>query len=143
MRRWIHNLAFSLVTAVIGVVILVSPFGIPIEREFGLNWLFSIRGPVAPPPKVAVVGINSQTGSDMAMSRLPRNWPRSLHAVLTERADGTYLVSVRAPLDNKQGADELCRKFPTGGGRAAAAGINALPREQLQAFIDAFVVTYA
>ena len=63
--------------------------------------------------------------------------PARAHAVLTERPDGTYLVSVRAPLENKQGADELCRQFPTGGGRAAAAGINALPGDQLHAFIDA------
>jgi hypothetical protein len=69
--------------------------------------------------------------------------PARAHAVLTERADGTYLVSVRAPLDDKKGADELCRKFPTGGGRAAAAGINALPGDQLDAFIDAFSAAYA
>jgi single-stranded DNA-specific DHH superfamily exonuclease len=64
------------------------------------------------------------------------------HAVLTERADGTYLVSVRAPLDDKRGADLLCRQFPTGGGRAAAAGINALPGDQLDRFIDAFSAAY-
>jgi hypothetical protein len=68
--------------------------------------------------------------------------PGRAHAVLTERADGTYLVSVRAPLDDKQGADELCRQFPTGGGRAAAAGINALPGDQLDAFIDALTASY-
>jgi len=68
--------------------------------------------------------------------------PGRAHAVLTERADGTHLVSVRAPLDDKRGADELCRKFPTGGGRAAAAGINALPPDQLDAFIDAFLSAY-
>jgi len=68
--------------------------------------------------------------------------PGRAHAVLTERADGTYLVSVRAPLENKRGADELCRKFPTGGGRAAAAGINALPPDQLDGFIDAFSAAY-
>jgi len=68
--------------------------------------------------------------------------PARAHAVLTERADGTYLVSVRAPLDDKQGADLLCRQFPTGGGRAAAAGINALPGDQLDRFIDAFSAAY-
>lgn len=68
--------------------------------------------------------------------------PGRAHAVLTERADGTYLVSVRAPLENKTGADALCRRFPTGGGRAAAAGINALPGDQFDAFIDAFSVAY-
>ena len=68
--------------------------------------------------------------------------PTRAHAVLTERADGSYLVSVRAPLENKQGADVLCRQFPTGGGRAAAAGINALPSDQLDAFLDALTRAY-
>jgi hypothetical protein len=69
--------------------------------------------------------------------------PSRAHAVLTERPDGTYLVSVRAPLENKQGADELCRQFPTGGGRGAAAGINALPGDQLDAFVDALASSYS
>ena len=62
--------------------------------------------------------------------------PHRAHAVLTERPDGTYLVSVRAPLNNKTAADELCMEFPTGGGRKAAAGINALPANLLGQFLD-------
>ena len=69
-------------------------------------------------------------------------FPARAHAVLTEKATGTYLVSVRAPLDNKKGAADLCRQFPTGGGREAAAGINDLPGDQLDAFIDAFKSQY-
>ena len=69
--------------------------------------------------------------------------PSRAHAVLTAKAEGTYLVSVRAPLDNKTGADELCREFPTGGGRKAAAGINDLPGESLRDFIDRFAAFYA
>jgi len=64
------------------------------------------------------------------------------HALIVDNGDGTLLISVRAPLINKQGAASLCRKFPTGGGREAAAGINALPQEQLDAFIDAFRQTW-
>lgn len=69
--------------------------------------------------------------------------PDRAHAVLTEKADGTYLVSVRAPLNNKTGADEICRQFPTGGGRKAAAGINNLPADSLQLFIDTIDKFYA
>jgi hypothetical protein len=58
--------------------------------------------------------------------------------MLTENRDGSLLVSVRAPLLNRNGSDTLCRQFPSGGGRAAAAGINALPEAQLDAFIQAF-----
>jgi hypothetical protein len=65
------------------------------------------------------------------------------HAVLTEKPNGNYLVSVRAPLHDKQGAAELCMQFPTGGGRAAAAGINDLPRDSLETFIAAFDRAYA
>ena len=36
------------------------------------------------------------------------------------------------------GADSFCRQFPTGGGRRAAAGINHLPADQLEAFAASF-----
>jgi hypothetical protein len=69
--------------------------------------------------------------------------PARAHAVLTAKANGCYLVSVRAPLENKTGADELCMKFPTGGGRKAAAGVNDLPADMLKEFIDTFAAFYA
>ena len=61
--------------------------------------------------------------------------PNRAHAVLTDLPEG-YLVSVRAPLVNRAGADTVCRQFATGGGRAAAAGINLLPADSLDRFID-------
>ncbi|HEY7776761.1 MAG TPA: DHH family phosphoesterase, partial [Kineobactrum sp.] len=76
-------------------------------------------------------------GNDLANAE-----PARAHAVVTGKTDGNYLVSVRAPLANKTGADVLCREFPSGGGRAAAAGINDLPADQLQAFIDRFAAFY-
>ncbi|WOJ94860.1 DHH family phosphoesterase [Congregibacter variabilis] len=68
--------------------------------------------------------------------------PARAHAVLTRKSHGGYLVSVRAPLEDKRDADTLCRQFETGGGRAAAAGINELPSDQLSTFIDAFSAIY-
>lgn len=68
--------------------------------------------------------------------------PDRAHAVLTDRPDGTYLVSVRAPLNNKIMADQLCMEFPTGGGRKAAAGINALPANMLDTFLERLDATY-
>jgi len=63
--------------------------------------------------------------------------PDKACAIVTQQADGGYLVSIRAPLNNRTGADELARQFPTGGGRKAAAGINALPGNQLDEFLTA------
>lgn len=63
--------------------------------------------------------------------------PDKACGIVTKNADGSYLVSIRAPLSNRTGADELARQFPTGGGRKAAAGINALPGNQLNEFLNA------
>lgn len=76
--------------------------------------------------------------NDLANGRKDR-----AHAVLTNKDNGNFLVSVRAPLNNKTGADELCRQFATGGGRQAAAGINDLPANELDRFVDAFVDFYS
>lgn len=45
--------------------------------------------------------------------------------------DGHHRVSVRAPDNCKEGSDELCRQFSSGGGRKASAGINALAESSL------------
>jgi hypothetical protein len=44
---------------------------------------------------------------------------------------------------NPQGADELCARFESGGGRKGAAGINELPLSKLAVFVDAFRAAYA
>lgn len=62
--------------------------------------------------------------------------PDRAHAVLTDNGNDGFLVSVRAPLNNKQGAVDICKQFATGGGRAAAAGINHLPKEEVDAFVN-------
>jgi hypothetical protein len=64
------------------------------------------------------------------------------HAVLSENNDNTLRISVRAPLENRRDADTLCKLFPTGGGRAAAGGINSLPAEQLDNFLEKFLSFY-
>ena len=73
---------------------------------------------------------------------LARMYPDRAHALVTRMENGNYRVSVRAPLSNKTGADELCMAFPTGGGRKAAAGINDLPHDMLDNFITAFKCKY-
>jgi len=75
-------------------------------------------------------------------NELARGAPDRAHALMTALPDGDYRISVRAPLNNKTGADELCMQFPSGGGRKAAAGINALPAAMADDFIAAFAQQY-
>ena len=77
-----------------------------------------------------IVGV---MGNDLARQHRQR-----AHALLVDMGDGHYRVSVRSPYDRKDGADELCRRFSGGGGRKAAAGINALAQAELSRFIDLF-----
>lgn len=70
---------------------------------------------------------------------LARERPDMAHGLIIPNSDGTLRISVRAPLSHRTGADVLCRQFPTGGGRAAAAGINFLPPEQAKMFLQAFM----
>ena len=71
-----------------------------------------------------------------------REQQHSAHAIITENSNKTLRISVRAPLADRRDADTLCKSFPTGGGRAAAAGINALPAELLDTFLESFHSTF-
>lgn len=84
-----------------------------------------------------VVGVY---GNDLA-----RKNPNKAYALLIpfeSEKQTFYRVSVRAPLNNKTGADDICRQFETGGGRKAAAGINALNNNNLDRFIHVFTQFY-
>ncbi|MGF1750865.1 DHH family phosphoesterase [Vibrio cionasavignyae] len=82
------------------------------------------------------------------INELANRHPSRAHITLVEReqrgSDGQvcYTVSVRAPLNNKQGAAAICSQFDTGGGREAAGGINQLPRACIQRLIDTALAYY-
>lgn len=75
-------------------------------------------------------------------NELVRRFPTRAHAILSQRSDGTYTASVRAPATNPHGADALCRQFVSGGGRAAAAGVNKLPAVAIESFRRALFAAY-
>ncbi len=70
-------------------------------------------------------------------NQLARAQPHMAHAVLKQRSQGGYVASVRAPLASPYGAHSLCHRF-SGSGRAAAAGIDLLPYQELQRFVGEF-----
>jgi len=77
--------------------------------------------------------VSGAFGNTLASTR-----PDRAHAVLTQRSDGAFVVSVRAPQTTNSGADVLCSRFASGGGRKGAAGINHLPADDLPRFMSAF-----
>lgn len=71
-------------------------------------------------------------------NQLAQSAPDQAHALLTPVDGEAFVVSVRAPQRRPRGADRLCRAFPGGGGRSAAAGIDRLARGRLADFVAAF-----
>ena len=62
--------------------------------------------------------------------------PKRAHAVAVPVDAQRMQVSLRVPVNAATSADALCRRFG-GGGRRIAAGIDALPPQQLAAFAEA------
>lgn len=69
-------------------------------------------------------------------NRLAEKNPARAHAILSPQANGTYTVSIRAPIANGCGADSVAIAFEGGGGRAGAAGINQLPENEINKLIN-------
>ncbi len=96
--------------------------------------------------KVAVAVLPNETWakrvSGVLGNKLANKFPDRAHAIVTEKNDGNYSISIRAPLNNRQNADKLAASFPSGGGRKAAAGINDLPRDNLNLFMQLMSQTY-
>jgi hypothetical protein len=68
--------------------------------------------------------------------------PDRAHAVVVPCSAGGYRVSIRAPRDAPTGCAALAREFATGGGREAAAGIDDLPADALERFIERFQAAF-
>jgi len=83
-RRVLKGLAVGLITGLLGALFGLTNLGVEFERSVGLTWLFNMRGTISPPPEVVVVAIGGQTGKDLGLPSLPRDWPRSIHARLVE-----------------------------------------------------------
>ena len=63
----------------------LSPVGLNVEEELGLNWLFQIRGARPHPEPVVVVSTDRQSAYELDLPQEPYKWPRSLHGSLVSR----------------------------------------------------------
>lgn len=77
----------------------------------------------------------------MLANELAREFPSLAHAVLTRHGDG-YIVSLRAPHPATPGIDQIARMFAGGNGRGRAAGIQLLPKAQVEKLFEALRAAY-
>ena len=74
---------------------------------------------------------------------LTHSHPECAIAILVPNARQGYTVSVRVPESSPLAADEFCLGYPTGGGRKRAAGINHLPKPDVERMVAAFEARFA
>jgi len=102
--------SIALINGIFGALLFLTPWVSQLEENFGLGWLFQLRGPQPPPEQVALVVMDTESMKMLGLERLHRKWPRQLHAQLIQKlsAAGAAVISFdvffREP--NKDGADE-------------------------------------
>jgi len=55
------------------------------EEDFGLRWLFRLRGATPAAPEVVVVAIDRASSSQLGLPTMPSLWPRDVHARLINK----------------------------------------------------------
>lgn len=78
-------LVIGLVTALVGGFMAMTPYGIRLEEDVGLAWLFKLRGSRAAPKDVVVITTDKESAFDLELPQEPWKWPRSLHGDLIRR----------------------------------------------------------
>lgn len=73
---------------------------------------------------------------------LSQDFPARAHLIICPEGKNSYTISVRAAKNHPYGASAFCRRYPGGGGREAAAGINKLPESNLTELIQAFELAF-
>jgi adenylate cyclase len=74
----------ALITAGVAFILALSPVAHLMEEEFGLSWLFSLRGALPPPADVAIVTLDRQSARRLDLPPQVRLWPRSLRAQMID-----------------------------------------------------------
>jgi hypothetical protein len=84
----------------------------------------------------------ARRASGVLANELARDQPDHAIAVLSPKAAGGFVVSVRVPAARLLSADEFCRGFESGGGRKLAAGIDSLDAGDVDGFVQRFEAHY-
>jgi len=82
MNRPTRAAVLGILTAILGVLVCLTPFVLALEESTGLDWLFNRRGPVVAPDDVVIVSIDKASANALGQSVEPDEWPRELHTRL-------------------------------------------------------------
>jgi adenylate cyclase len=117
-QRWTWSAGVGLAVGLLGVLMGLSPAGLALEEQFGLDGLFRVRGPRPAPPEVVVITIDKESADYFQLPNEPRKWPRHLHAQLVDNLTRAGAAAVgfdihfaesRDPVQDRQFAQAIQR----------------------------------
>ncbi|MCB1947800.1 MAG: adenylate/guanylate cyclase domain-containing protein [Nitrosomonas sp.] len=76
----------GIIVGLLGILVYLTPQGWLLEEEYGLYWLFHLRGATTPPGEVIVIAADRPSAIQMDLPVSPRfwPWPRDYHARLIQ-----------------------------------------------------------
>ena len=106
-----------------------------LERSWGLDSLYALRGARTPPAQVAVIAMNAQAARGLGVPARPDRWPRALHAELVERlhATGARAIAFDLLFDRPRDAADDARLAQAMRDAGNVALVAYLQRESLPA----------
>ncbi len=98
--------------ALLGIIASMTSWGIALEEDMGLHWLFSLRGKRPAPQDVVVVTTDRKSAFDLGVPQENWKWPRSLHAQLVNELTRQGATTIAFDIFFKEaGATEEDAKF--------------------------------
>ena len=85
------GILFALVPGLLGLALLNWPITAGLERTYGLDLLFKLRGTQTPPEDVCVVAIDDASFIELGLDAL-EPWPRSLHGQLIQISQMLFTI---------------------------------------------------
>jgi len=110
------SITLGLLTGVLGLLLSLMHVVFEFEENVGLDILFKLRGARQAPSDVIIVSIDKDSAAQLNLPNDPGQWPRSLHARLTENLARAGAVVVafdiifdkaRAAADDQAFADAI------------------------------------
>lgn len=88
MHASIHFLKTCIAISLVGVMgffFSQTETGSYLEEEYGLDWLFQMRGPIASPPDIVIISIDQASAEILRLPDDPNSWPRTYYAQLVDK----------------------------------------------------------
>ncbi len=131
----LHGLLVGVFVALAGIVFWLTPLHAPLEETVGLDWLFSVRGPIEAPDDVAVVSIDRRSAIALGYDPRLAIWPREVHARLIRVLDAAGAKAIAFDIIFE---DARNRKTDAELAAAIAASGRVVLFERLERFYEPF-----